>query len=114
MADAVDWAHDRVAALDHAVDAHERVLLATIVVHQLGTHARSDAAQIVYRAAAAADIENAPRNGGLDGLVAGFCAGAGGSAVRGPQTLLPALTFELLLEIGEHALGGTCPFASNG
>ena len=54
MADAVDWAHDRVTALDHAVDAHERVLLATIVVHQLGAHARSDAAQIVDRPAAAA------------------------------------------------------------
>ncbi len=33
MADAIDRADDGIAALDQAVDPHERVLLTAIVVH---------------------------------------------------------------------------------
>lgn len=114
MADAVDRADDGVAAFDHAVDAHERVFLAAIVVHQLGAHAGRDAAQIVDRATAAADIENASCDGRLDRLFTSFCTGARRRTARGTHPLLPAQAFELLLEIADHALGGTRPLAGNG
>ena len=113
MADAVDRADDRIAPLDHAVDAHERVLLAAVVMHQLGPHTRGDAAQVVDRTTAPADIQNAARDGRLDGLITGIGAGAGRRATRGAHALLPALALELLLQIADHALGGARPLAGN-
>lgn len=113
MADAVDRADDRITALDHAVDAHERVLLAAVVMHQLGPHAGGDAAQVVDRTAAATDIQDAARDGRLDGLVTGVGAGAGGGAARDAHALLPALTLELLLKITDHALGSARTLAGN-
>ena len=101
MADAIDRADDRVTALDHAVDADERMLLATIVVHELRAHARRHTPEVVDRATTPADVKDAARNGGLDGLVASLGAGADGGAIRGPHALLPARAFELLLLRGQ-------------
>lgn len=114
MADAINGADDRVAALDHAIDPHESVLLATIVVHKLGAHARGHPAQVLDRPAATADIKDAPRDRGADSLVAGLCTRTGLDAGWALHPLLPAETLELLLKIGNHALGCTCPLARAG
>ena len=106
MADAIDRADDGIAALDHAVDAHERVLLAAIVMHQFGAHPRGDPAQILDCATTAPDIEDAARDAGLHGLVADFGAGADRRVGRS-HPLLPAEVSELPGEVRHRALGGT-------
>ena len=98
MADTVDRADDRVTAFDHAVNADQGVLLAAVVVHEFGSHARCDATQVVDGTAAAADVEDAACNGGLDGLVAGVGTRARRRAIRRPHALLPAGALKLLLE----------------
>src|SRR5690606_6494211 len=61
----------------------------------------------------AANVENASRDGRLDGLVAGLGTRASRCAHGGPEALLPAHALELLLKLGDHTLGGTRTLARN-
>lgn len=110
MADAIDRADDGVAALNHAVDPHQRVLLAAVVMDEFGAHTGGNPTKIINRAAAPSDIENAARDTGLNRLVADFGTGTDWRISRA-HPLLPAQVRELAREVGNGALGGTGAFA---
>lgn len=113
MADAIDRAEHSVAAFDHTVDPDQRVLLAAIVVDQFGAHPRGDTAQVLDRAAAAADLEDAARDAGLHGLVTDLGTGTYRRVGRA-HPLLPAQVRELAGELRDRALGGAGAFAGRG